>query len=240
MSNSGNKFMDDLANAYSEAAKRNADALKQGFDLIRESMSLPYDLSRIVAESNSTLSKGFADYMKLNIEHTSHLLDLSREMSKELMSALERSGWQTKASSAEQPRQAQTVSVLTMPGYPGDLCRSAFIIESKKSSPVLARVFHSRFIDLSSEASVIIPVIFDPVEVTVVPDEKVRVTVEAGIPENLPPGVYQSMVWIDGFPELSLKLIVKVYEAKQASNDQAEGNIKPEVKKQTKTRSKKK
>jgi len=222
MSNSGNKFMDDLANAYSEAAKRNADALKQGFDLIRESMSLPYDLSRIVAESNSTLSRGFADYVKLNIEHASHLLDLGREMSKEMMSALERSGWQTRAS-GEQPEQAPNVSVLQMTGYAGDMCKAVFILESRKSGPVMAKIFHSRFVNMEDDSPVTIPVIFDPAEITVKPDEAIRITLKAGIPDNIPQGAYESMVWIDGFPEISLKVHLKVYETvKETGTLQAE------------------
>jgi hypothetical protein len=219
MSTSGNKFFDDLTNAYSEAAKKNADTIKQGFDLWRDTVNLPYNLSRIIAEGSSTLSKGFADYLRLNVEHASHLLDLGRTLSSELLSSLEKSGWQTKTSSETQPQQAQTVSELHLSGYPGDLCRSAFVLESRKSANVLARVFHSRFINRENNAPVTIPVNLDPSEATVAPDEKIRIAFEAGIPEDLPPGNYQSMVWIEGFPELSLRVLLNVAEGKMTETE---------------------
>jgi hypothetical protein len=219
MSTSGNKIMDDLTNAFSEAAKKNAEAIKQGFDLWKNTLNLPYDLSRIIAEGSSTLSKGFADYLRLNVEHASNLLDLGRTLSSELLSSLERSGWQTKGSADIQPQQAQTVSELHLSGSPGDLCRSAFVLESRKSATVFARVFHSRFINRENNNSVIIPVNLDPVEATIAPNEKIRITVEAGIPEDLPSGIYQSMVWIEGFPELSLRVLLSVTEVKKTDTE---------------------
>jgi len=239
MSTSGNKLMDDLTNAFSEAAKKNAEAIKQGFDLWKDTVNLPYDLSRIMAEGSSTLSKGFADYLRLNVEHASHLLDLGRTMSSELLSALERSGWQTKASADIQPQQGQTVSELHLSGSPGDLCRSAFVLESRKSVAVLARVFHSRFINRDNNAPVTIPVNLEPVEATVAPNDKIRVTFEAGIPEELPSGIYQSMVWIEGFPELSLRVLLNVTENKKAETEpQKEKMSKPGRARQTRARSK--
>jgi hypothetical protein len=96
------------------------------------------------------------------------------------------------------------------------MCRSAFILESRKKETVFARVFHSRFIDQGKNTPVTIPVSMDPREVSVAPGEKIRVTVEAGIPEDLPPGRYQSMAWIEGFPELSLRVLLDVSEASEA------------------------
>ncbi len=239
MSTTGNKLMDDLTNAFSEAAKINADAMKQGFDLLRETMSLPYDLSRIVSEGSSTLSKGFADYLRLNVEHASHLLNLSRTMSKDLLSSLERSGWQTRASATSQPQPEQTASELHLTGSPGDLCRSAFILESMKSATVVARVFHSRFVDQVNNIPVTIPVILDPVEVTVVPNEKIRIALEVGIPENIKSGIYQSMVWIDGFPELSLRVLLNVVEEKETQEPQKKRKVTPKPTRQTKIKPKK-
>jgi hypothetical protein len=239
MSTTGNKLMDDLTDAFSEAAKKNADAWKQGFDLLRETIKLPYDLSRIISENSSTLSKGFADYLRLNVEHTSNLLDLGRSMSNELLSSLERSGWQTKTSSAEQPGQGQMVSELYMTGSPGDLCRSAFILESKKSTTVIARIFHSRFINRANDAPVTIPVNIDPVEVAVAPDVKIRISLEVGIPENIPLGTYQSMVWIDGFSELSLRMLLNVVENKETAEPQKERKTTAKQAQQTKVKSKK-
>jgi hypothetical protein len=239
MSTTGNKLMDDLTDAFSEAAKKNADAWKQGFDMLKQTMKLPYDLSLIVSESSVTLTKGFADYLRLNVEHTSHLLDLGRALSGELLSSLERSGWQTKSSTAEQPRQGQTVSELYMKGSPCDLCRSAFILESNKSTTVLARVFHSRFINQANDNPVTIPVNIDPVEVAVAPNQKIRISLEAGIPENIPSGTYQSMVWIDGFAELSLRVLLNVMESKETENPLKESKITSGQAQQNKSKSKK-
>jgi hypothetical protein len=225
MSTDGNKIFDDLTNVFSEAAKRNAEAMKQGFDLLKDSMRLPYDLSRIISEGSSTLSKGFAEYLRLNVEHASHLLDLSRSLSNELLSSLEHSGSQ--ASSSPQPTQGQSVSELHLSGSPGDLCRSAFVLESKKSGKILARVFHSRFVNQADNTPVTIPLVFDPREVTVSTDEKIRIVVETGIPENTDPGIYQSMVWIDGFPELSLRLLLNVVESKESAEPQKEIKVTP-------------
>jgi len=229
MNTTGNKFMDDLTNAFSEAAKKNAEILKQGFDIWKDSINLPYDLSRIIAEGSNTLTKGFADYLRLNVEHASHLLDLGRTMSADLLSSLEKSGWQTRSSSSKQPGEGTSVSELFLSGAPGDLCRSAFILESRKKETVLARVFHSRFIEPVKNTPVTIPVNIDPLEVTVAPGEKIHVTVEAGIPESLPAGRYQSMAWIEGFPELSLRVLLDVYEADEAMKP-------PEEKKNTSRR----
>ena len=239
MSTSENKQMDDLTDAFAEAAKKNAEAWKRGFDLLRDTMSIPYDLSRIVSESSSTISKGFADYVRLNIEHASNLIDLGFTMSRELLSALERSGWQTKTPSAGQPVSGQAVSEIRLSGSPGDLCRSSFILESMKSGTVLARIFHSKFVDNANNTPVTIPVNIDPAEVTVAPKDKIHITLEVGIPGNIAAGTYQSMVWIDGFPELSLRVLLDVSESTRTEESVIEKKTKQKKYGRTNVRSEK-
>jgi len=217
MSDSKTTWMDEAAKAFASAAKTNADLLRKGTQLFKGTLSLPFDVSRIITESSSTISKGMASYLRLYATHTSELLDLGLKVSNDLLAVFERVGESAQRRADEQPKSSEAVSELHLQGSPGDQCRGAFILENNKAEAVSARMRHSRFVNATTGAAAVIPIVFHPGEATVAPGEKFRVTVEVGIPEGTPGGVYESTVWIEGFPELRLLIVLSVADAERAS-----------------------
>jgi hypothetical protein len=189
-----------------------ADLLQRGIDLLKGMASQPTGISRIMIEGTSIVTRGWVEYMKLNAEHAQRVCELGRTLSNDFFASLDTRGEACRPPGAAQG-SVQELNELHLEGRPGDLCRSGFVLESRKSAPVEARVRMSRFLDESENHTVSIPLVVDPAQKTVAPGEKVRFTVEAGIPDATPVGTYHAMVWLDGFPELSMRVFVSVGEA---------------------------
>lgn len=213
MTGPGNAWMDDMKDAFIETARRNRELWRRGTGLLRRFPGMPPNVSRLATETGAALSKGLDGYLRLTAAHISRLLDLEREVSGDLFASLARAREHgAELESAPEP----AASELVLKGFPGDLCRSAFILESKKSAPVRARVSHSRFVNTADGSAAELPLAFDPPEATVAPGEKIRIAVEAAIPEKTPAGTYHSHAWIEGFPELLLRVVLSALPEPEA------------------------
>jgi len=179
------------------------------------------DASRIAVESAAVLSKGFARYLRLSQSHASQMLDLGKSVWSDFLASYE-----CPPRGRDGAAPGQTVSELSLSGSPGGLCRSAFVLESNKALPVRARVACSPFVNDNGGAAAPIPVVFDPAEASVAPGEKIRIAVEAGVPEGLAAGSYHAMAWIEGFPELSLRVTLAVSPAAPLHEASARGEAK--------------
>jgi hypothetical protein len=231
MSDSSRRWFEKLPDILGTAVKTNQELLKKGIDMIKEPMAYQAEFSRIFFEGSSIVSHGFMDLMRINAEHSRRLIALGQSLSNDILASFKNARKTATGPHDEQSFPGRTAGEIRMSGVPGDLCRSVFILESNKSGAVSARIRCSRFVNINDNSPVSVPMLFDPSETVVRPGEKIRFTVETGIAENIPAGMYHAMIWIDGFPELNLRAVLTVHDVTDKTQLFAESRtsiMKPE------------
>lgn len=177
-----------------------------GIGLLRRAGSGKLDLPAISRTGASLFTEAAASYAKLQLDYASKIIDLGLSMSNRMASALDKN-----AAPAARPAAGPAFSfTLQLAGQPGDVCRSAFILESVGKNPAKVSFCHSDFGALSKAGHLSVPLRFDPAEIMLKADEQVRVTIEARIPGDAAAGRYEASGWIAGLTDTKFRVDLQV------------------------------
>jgi hypothetical protein len=210
MNKSGNALFDGLAQVALNSAQKNTAIINKGLEMWREQFTHQKELSRLLFEGGKVLSRGVASYFQASTQYSARLIEIGRTLATDLLASADASPKNTLHDSCDQPACAKALCEIKMRGKPGELCRSFFLLESNKSETVSAHIRVSCFTNAEDDAPVSIPLIVNPLEVSIHPGEKIRFATEVGIPEKMPSGIYHALIWIDGFPDVRMRAVLSV------------------------------
>ena len=201
-------FVDELGQLFTKSIEANARVMQDGSEFLKQLAASNIDLEQIAARGGQILSRALTDYARLNADHTSKLIDLGLEFSRDLLAS---AGVESKTPTTTTPAPTEEPPYdIKVVGKPGELCQTAFLLKSDRTEPVDVRFVHSGFVDIYSGQMLDLPVVFEPLSFTLHPKENVRVIIGLPLPEAARPGHYHMVIRLDGYPEMSFRLLLEV------------------------------
>lgn len=208
--------------------------LKQGVGFLKNAVKNKSAFSHLSSKTKDVLADVFTKFAKLQLDHTSKMIDLGLTVVYTLFSGVDDKVFDK----SQQSYQTDNLSnfVISMNGSLGNLSQAAFILESSKKDPIKARFQYSSFIMENSYTILEIPISFDPSVVLLRPGNKVKIIIGVPIPHDAEPGIYSNRVWVDTCPEMNFNIslmISNTNEKSELKTKNTTSKIKP-VKKVTK------
>ena len=157
-------------------------------------------------------------FVKLNIQHTSNLIDLGVAITKRLNQNLDVR--QDDATQQDFPVDDKPAFVLNVAGVPGTVVTTRFLLNSDKKDPILCNLKQSEY-TLQSDASVkqVFETTFIPQSFQILFGESQKVDINVKIPGDAKEGVYLSNIKVDGFEHTFFSLYLTVTSPQVQQNN---------------------
>ena len=148
-------------------------------------------------------------FVKLNIQHTSNLIDLGVAITKRLNQNLDTK--QDDATQQDFPGDDKPAFVLNVAGAPGAVVTTQFLLNSDKKDPILCNLKQSEY-TLQGDALVkqVFETTFTPQSFQILFGESQKVDITVKIPADTKEGVYLSNIKVDGFEHTFFSLYLTV------------------------------
>ena len=217
MSEQQSSLAQDLEHLFKKTTEANKVFLSESGKFIRQLSS-----SKIKGEELFTTQKQlFKDavnlFVKLNIQHTSNLIDLGVAITKRLNQNL--SARQNESSQQDFPDDNTPAFVLNASGVPGGTVTTQFLLDSNKEEPIVCNLKQTEY-TLGSDPSVkkVFDTTFTPQSFEILRGQSQRVDISVKIPADAIEGVYLSNIQVDGFEHTFFSLYITVTSRNDSTN----------------------
>lgn len=194
---------EDLANLFQKTAEANKVFMKESANFVRNLASSKTKGADLLNSQAEVFREAFNVFVKLNIQHTSNLIDLGVAISRKIN---ESAGSGPGSSGEDRP-----AFVLNVAGVAGQKANTQFLLDSDKKETVTCTLTNSEYV--SQEAEEIkksFPTVFSPQSFRLAAGGSQKVEISIDVPVGTSPGVYLSHVTVEGFQHTYFSLYVNV------------------------------
>ncbi len=221
------RIVKELQELLAKSINADIQLLENGSKLLQQVAEGNISLSSVAEQGNELLRQAITDYVRMSTKHTSNLIDLSIDVSDNLVRRMINAPRKVQETAKQHPPLFE----LKMQGQPGTLCQTAFVLENSYTEEVIAKFKYPLLVNKVGDNSLDIPIGFDPPEVTLSPAQKQNIIVGIELPGGIKAGLYQTIISVESMPGLNFLLSLEVEEAMPQKSGRKAGSI---------TRSKKK
>lgn len=214
MSDTTSTFIKEIETLVRKSAEANKAFLTEGTKFIRqlgsstgkENVSIQTDL----------LKDAFNAYVKLNIQHAGHLIDLGLELTKRFNGTVETPP-EPANGSPDQEDVSKPAFILKATAPAGTTAKVLFMVDSDKKDPMMCKLVQTDFVyqkDFGVKPG--FRTTFIPGTFELLPSGSQKVEIQVKIPATARPGMYESHLQIQGFEEAFFSLFITVSENENA------------------------
>jgi len=197
----------DLEHLFKKTVEANQQFISAGARFVKNLSASNVKGEDLVSGQKEFLTDAFNQFVKLNIQHASNLVDLGIALSQKM-------GGQFDVKEDGKP-----AFVLNVSGVPGTTITTQFLLDSDKKDPVLCNLIHTGYIFQQDTAkTAAFETVFSPQSFQLLPAEPQKVTIEIKIPVDAKEGVYLSNVRVEGHENTFFSLYVQVVPPNDPSN----------------------
>ena len=216
MSEQQSSIAQDLEHLFKKTTEANKLFLTESAKFVKQVSS-----SKIKGEELFTTQKQlFKDavnlFVKLNIQHTSNLIDLGVAITKRLNQNVT-----VKEDDQHEdfPDDSKPAFVLNVSGVPGATVTTQFLLDSNKEEPIVCNLKQTEY-TLETDRSVkrIFETTFTPQSFEILHGQSQKVDINITIPTDAAEGVYLSNIQVDGFEHTFFSLYVTVTTPNDSTN----------------------
>jgi hypothetical protein len=218
---------EDVARQIRELVEKSLEAnthvAQNSAELLKHLAEGRVDLSELAAKSNGVVKRAVEEYVRLSSAHASRLIDLGVDVSRSILA------------SARPPRtgremaRADMLFDLEVRGKPGELCQTAFFLESDRAESVTSGFSVAPVLDASGTEQKGFEVTLEPSQITMEAHSKERVIVRAQLSPSAAPGPYTSTVSVEARPDKRFRLVMVVEDPGEAAEESGEETSKGET-----------
>lgn len=187
-----------------KSLEANTQVAQNSAELLKQLSQGDVDMSELAAKGNDVLNRALREYVRLSSAHASQLMDLGVDVSRSILASVH-----PPAAGAVTPGTG-TLFDLEVSGKPGELCQTAFYMESDRSESMSSAFSMTPVVDASQSEQGGFEITFEPKRVSMEPGTKERIVLRIKIPESADPGTYHSVISLDARPEKRFRLVVAV------------------------------
>jgi len=217
MNDQQSSIAQELEHLFKKTTEANKVFLSESGKFIRQLSS-----SKIKGEELFTTQKQlFKDavnlFVKLNIQHTSNLIDLGVAITKRLNQNL--SAKQNESSQQDFPGNNTPAFVLNASGAPGATVTTQFLLDSNKEEPIVCNLKQTEY-TLESDPTVkkVFETTFTPQSFEILHGQSQKVEIKIKIPTGATEGVFLSNIQVDGFEHTFFSLYITVATPNDSTN----------------------
>lgn len=201
-----------LIQDFDELLKKTTEANKvfftEGTKYIKQMGSSAMKGENIYAEQKNVLQDAVNAFIKLNIQHTSNLIDLGLAITQKINEPFEvkQEGQSDDAAEANQP-----AFVLEAAGSPGTTVQTEFHLDNNKQNPIVCTLKQSAFKSQQDQSGTVdFETTFSPQSFELKVASTQKVVIEIAVPEKTKAGVYFSHVLVEGFEHAYFTIILTI------------------------------
>jgi hypothetical protein len=216
MNDQQSSISQELEHLFKKTTEANKVFLSESGKFIRRLSS-----SKIKGEELFTTQKQlFKDavnlFVKLNIQHTSNLIDLGVAITKRLNQNLNTN--QNESSEQDFPGD-KPAFVLNASGAPGTTVTTQFLLDSNKEEPIVCNLKQTEYTH-ESDPSVksVFETTFTPQSFEILHGQSQKVDINVKIPADAAEGIYLSNIQVDGFEHTFFSLYITVTTPNDSTN----------------------
>jgi hypothetical protein len=214
--NQQNTLATELEQLIRKASDANTQILQEAGKFMQQVLTQKIEIKDLGTMNKNIVSGALNELVRLNIQHTTNLIDWGVKMSKEFATQFT-SGARPAQQRFPNSTQQQTATVeekpafeLTMQGNIGGSAKTAFLLHSDKPGIVNGYFVLSPFVDPVSGKVLHASTIINPKEFEISNEEALRVDAEVIIPGDAVEGIYRSTVQVIGFDHTEFFLVLTV------------------------------
>jgi hypothetical protein len=200
----------DLEHLFKKTVEANQQFISAGAKFVKDLGASNVKGEDLVSGQQELLSDVFNQFVKLNIQHASNLVDLGIALSQKM-------GRQFDPVSPEPATPAEPAKpafVLTASGTPGTRLSTQFLLDSNKKEAITCRFAPTAYGNQETGETRTFETIFTPSSFELLPGgEAQKVTIDIVLPGDVAPAIYGCNVEVEGYENTFFSLYVKVLPA---------------------------
>lgn len=207
----------DLEHLFKKTTEANKLFLAESAKFVRRISSSNIKGEELFVTQKQLFKDAVNLFVKLNIQHTSNLIDLGVAITKRLNQNL--SARQNESSQQDFPGDNKPAFVLNVSGAPGATVTTQFLLDSNKEEPIICNLKQTEY-TLESDPSVkkVFETTFTPQSFEILQGQSQKVDINIKIPADATEGVYLSNIQVDGFEHTFFSLYITVTSPKDSTN----------------------
>jgi hypothetical protein len=210
MNKSQSSIAQDLEHLFKKTTEANKVFLSESAKFVRRLGSSKVKGEELFTSQTQLFKDAVNLFVKLNIQHTSNLIDLGIAITKRINQNL--TGDEEGPSTRQDfPGENRPAFVLNVSGAPGSTVMTQFLLDSNKEQPIVCNLKQSEY-SLESDPSITatFETIFSPQSFEILQGQSQQVDITIKIPADVTDGVYLSNVKVEGFEHTFFALYVTV------------------------------
>lgn len=219
----------DLESLFKKTTEANKIFFSESAKFIKNISSSNIKGEDIFANQSKLFKDALNLFVKLNIQHTSNLLDLGVAITKKMNPQADDTD-----TAGEDDIDAKPAFILNVSAAAGTTAITQFLLDSNKSEPIQCNLKQT---DYTSQDDPSIAVVFDTrfapqsFQLNVGEPQKVEITI--AIPADAKEGIYLSNIQVDGFEHTYFSLFINVtpYRETKAKSQKPDTSSKTRKKK---------
>jgi len=204
----------DLEHLFKKMAEANQVFFSEGTRFVKNMSASNLKGEDIVSGQKELLNDSFNQFVRLNIQHATNLVELGIALSKKMSRQFD-----VKQDEPSSPDTGKPAFVLNVSGPPDSTITTQFLLDSDKTDPVTCHFIRTGYISQQDPArSAAFETVFSPQSFQLHFGEPQKVTIEIKVPADAKEGVYLSNVRVEGFEDRFFSLYVQVVPPNDSSN----------------------
>ena len=207
----------ELEHLFKKTTEANKVFLSESGKFIRQLSSSKIKGEELFSTQKQLFKDAVHLFVKLNIQHTSNLIDLGVAITKRLNQNL--SAKQEESSQQGFPGESKPAFVLNVSGAAGATVTTQFLLDSNKEEPIVCNLKQTEY-TLESDPSVkkVFETTFTPQSFEILHGQSQKVDINITIPTDAADGVYLSNIQVDGFEHTFFSLYITVTPPNDSTN----------------------
>ena len=201
-------LIQDFDELFKKTTEANKVFFTEGAKYIKQMGSSAMKGENVYAEQKNIIQDAVNAFIKLNIQHTSNLIDLGLAITQKINEPFE--------VKKEEPSENRTEEnppafILEAVGVPGGSVQTEFQLDNSKDESIVCTFKQSAFeSQQDTSSSVNIETTFSPQSFELKIGSSQKVTINITIPEKTKTGVYTSHVLVEGFEHTYFSIILTI------------------------------
>jgi hypothetical protein len=218
MNDQQSSISQDLEHLFKKTTEANKLFLAESAKFVRQLSSSNIKGEELFATQKQLFKDAFNLFVKLNIQHTSNLIDLGVAITKRLNQNIN-ARKDAPPGQEDFPGDNKPAFMLNASGVPGATVTTQFLLDSTKEEPIICNLKQTEY-TLANDLSVkkVFETTFTPQSFEILQGQSQKVGINIKIPADAPEGVYLSNIQVDGFEHTFFSLYITVTSSKDSTN----------------------
>jgi len=216
MSEQQSSIAQDLEHLFKKTTEANKLFLTESTKFVKKISSSKVKGEELFATQKQLFKDAVNLFVKLNIQHTSNLIDLGVAITKRLNQNV---AVKEEDQQEDFPGDSKPAFVLNVSGIPGATVTTQFLLDSNKEEPIVCNLKQTEY-TLETDPSVkrVFETTFTPQSFEILHGQSQKVDINITIPTDAAEGVYLSNMQVDGFEHTFFSLYVTVITPNESTN----------------------